>query len=221
MVRRSRIPANLVANVPGNTVQANGGTPSKQVVTDGNMIGRPTVNVSERAETRVIQSIQTDPYFSIKVSTKNATEAELVILFDGSRGYQFSQNMFNGPNVVIEGLSAHYQFMLNDVVHNATYIDMLKMRVVDPASDNCCSGVALTQYARPVKIYDSSKGSESRLLKQIFPDMGVHEGQYQLNINTFQNDMIITNRTAFVYKQEPGIDVVWGFYQVAELGRKQ
>ena len=51
--------------------------------------------------------------------------------------------------------------------------------------------------------------------------MGVHEGQYHLTINTFQNDLILTNRTALVYKQEPGIELVWGLYQVAELGRKQ
>ena len=219
MVRRTRLPQNLVAAAPGAQANVNG--PQKQVVTDGNMIGRPTVNVSERAETRVIQSIQTDPYFSIKVSTRNATQAELVVLFDGSKGYQFGYNAFNGPNVVIEGLSANYQFILNDLVHNASYLDMLKMRVVDPASSDCCSGIALSQYARPIKLYDSSKGSEPRLLKTIFPDMGVHEGQYHLTINTFQNDLILTNRTAFVYKQEPGVDVVWGFYQVAELGRKQ
>lgn len=51
--------------------------------------------------------------------------------------------------------------------------------------------------------------------------MGVHEGQFQLAINTFQTDIILTNRTALVYKQEPGIELVWGLYQVAELGRKQ
>ena len=219
MVRRTRIPTNLVAAAPA--APANGAVPTKQVVTDGNMIGRPTVNVSERAETRVIQSIQTDPYFSIKVSTRDATQPELVVLFDGSKGYQFGNNAFNGPNVTIEGLSAHYQFILNDLVHNASYLDMLKMRVVDPSAQDCCSGIALNQYARPIDIYDSSKGSRPRLLKTIFPDMGVHEGQYHLTINTFQNDLILTNRTAFVYKQEPGIDVVWGFYQVAELGRKQ
>ena len=226
MVRRTKIPSNLVsATAPAATGAAavNGGGPPKQMVDEGNMIGRPTVNISERVETRVIQSVQTDPYFSIKVSTRNATQSQLVVLFDGSKGYQFGYNAFNGADVVIEGLSAHYQFILNDLVHNASYLDMLKMRVVDPNEQggNCCSGTALNQYARPIEIYDSSKGSKPRLLKTIYPDMGVHEGQFQLAINTFQSDVILTNRSAFVYKQEPGIDLVWGFYQVAELGRKQ
>lgn len=112
MVRRTKIPSNLVsATTPAaaGAAAVNGGGPPKQMVDEGNMIGRPTVNISERVETRVIQSVQTDPYFSIKVSTRNATQAQLVVLFDGSKGYQFGYNAFNGPDVVIEGLSAHYQ----------------------------------------------------------------------------------------------------------------
>ena len=218
MVRRTKLPANLTAPAPA----INGAAKAKTVEAQSNMIGRPTINVSERADTRVIQSVQTDPYFAIKVSTVGATEPEQVVLFDGSQGYQLGYNQFIGPNVQIEGLSANYQFILNDMVHNSSYLDMLKMRVNDNSSDaNCCSGTALDQYARPVEIYDASKGSKPRLLKTIYPDQGVHEGQYQLNINTFANDLIITNRTAFVYLQEPGITITWGFYQVAELGRKQ
>ena len=228
MVRRDRIPyyAQAAAAAPAAPVNGNGNgngaAAEKNVINAGNMLGRPTVAVSERADARVIQSIQTDPYFSIKVSTVGATQAEKVILFDGSKGYQFGYNDFNGPNVAIDGLSAHYQFILNDLVHNASYLDMLKMRVMNPsAQDPCAQGCGLNQFARPVEIYDSSKGSKPRLLKTIYPDMGIHEGQYQLNINTFQSDIIITNRTAFVYLQEPGVEVIWGFYQVAELGRKQ
>ena len=58
-------------------------------------------------------------------------------------------------------------------------------------------------------------------MKTAYHDIGIHEGQFQLAINTFQTDIILTNRTALVYKQEPGIELVWGLYQVAELGRKQ
>lgn len=218
MVRRTKLPANLAAAAP-----ANGAVQQKTVEAQSNMIGRPTVNVSERADTRVIQSVQTDPYFAVKVSTKEAEEPQQVILFDGSQGYQLGYNQFIGPDVEITGLTSHYQFLLNDMVHNSSYLDMLKMRITEHVNENsnCCATNALEQYARPVEIYDASKGSKPRLLKTIFPDMGVHEGQYQLNINTFANDIIITNRTAFVYMQEPGITVTWGFYQVAELGRKQ
>jgi hypothetical protein len=218
MVRRTKLPANLAAQSASPATNGNG----KEVEQQGNMIGRPTVNVSDRADQRVIQSVQTDPYFAIKVSTKEATEPQLVVLFDPSQGYQLGYNQFIGDKVAIEGLSAHYQFILNDMAHNSSYLDMLKMRVTTYGeAENCCGGNALDQYARPIEIYDSSKGSKPRLLKTIYPDQGVHEGQYQLNINTFANDLIITNRTAFVYIQEPGITVTWGFYQVAELGRKQ
>ena len=127
MVRRDRIPyyAQAAAAAPAAPVNGNGNgngaAAEKNVINAGNMLGRPTVAVSERADARVIQSIQTDPYFSIKVSTVGATQPEKVILFDGSKGYQFGYNDFNGANVAIEGLSAHYQFILNDLVHNASY----------------------------------------------------------------------------------------------------
>jgi hypothetical protein len=215
MVRRS-IPAR---NIPTTTQTVDNS--SKTVVSEGNMVGKPTVALSERVETRVIQNIQTDPYFSIKVSTAGATEAEQVILFDASGGFQFGANKVNGGNVVITGLSANYQYILNDISHNASYVDMLKMSIREVSGD--CNGgcFAIDQYARPIEIYDSSKGSMPRLLKTIYPEQGVNESQFQLNINTFQSDLIITNRTAFTYMQEPDTIVTWGFYQVAELGRKQ
>lgn len=222
MVRR-RTSSAAQTVLPGSTTQIIPNT-AKVVEAQGNMIGRPTVAVSDHAANKVIQSIETDPFFSIRVSTKDATEPQLVVLFDASQGYQMAYSQYNGPDVKIEGLSAGYQFILNDVSHNASYLDLLKMRVTDYNTDsngNCCGTRASDQYARPIEIFDSSKGSRPRLLKTIYPEQGVHEGQYQLNINTFSNDIIITNRTAFVYMQEPGISISWGFYQVAELGRKQ
>ena len=51
--------------------------------------------------------------------------------------------------------------------------------------------------------------------------MGVHEGQYHLDINTFTSPTVVTNRTALVYVQEPNCEVLFGFYQKAELGRNQ
>ena len=215
MVRRNIPASNIVPNTPP-VVEA-----KKTIVSDGNVVGKPTVHISERAERRVIQSIQTDSYFSIKVSTVGAAEPQEVILFDASGGFQFGMNKVNGPNVSITGMSANYQYILNDVSHNASYVDMLKMTIRVPGEDcnNSCS--AIDQYARPIFIYDSSKGSAPRLLKTIYPEAGVNESQFQLNINTFENDLIITNRTAFNYIQEPGTIVTWGFYQVAELGRKQ
>ena len=215
MVRRTIPAGNVVPKQTPAVIQA-----EKKVVSEGNMIGKPTVAVSERVETRVIQNLQTDPYFSLKVDTTGATEAQLVILFDSSGGYQFGANKANGSNVIITGLSANYQYILNDISHNASYVDMLKMTVRNSNGD-CSDCNGLSQYGRPLKIYDSSKGTEPRLLKSIYPEMGVHEGQYQLAINTFNTDLIITNRTAFVYEQEPNTIITWGFYQVAELGRKQ
>jgi hypothetical protein len=70
-------------------------------------------------------------------------------------------------------------------------------------------------------VYESSKGARPKRVGTLYPDMGIHEGQFQLNITTFQYPITITNRTALVYLQEPGIKVIWSFYQKAEIGRHQ
>ena len=184
------------------------------------MINRPTVVPTVEAGGS-LPNLGTDKYFALKVSTAGLSEAVKVVLFDGGRGYQLGFNFAMDPAVNIIGLTAQYQFILNDIVHNATFFDVIKQRVVslDPQISN--DQVALSQFARPIKVYDSSKGSEPRLLKTIYPDMGIHEGQYQLSINTFSDHTIITNRTALVYEQEPNCEVLFGIYQKAELGRKQ
>ncbi len=179
------------------------------------LVNQPTISVVDQTNgVANLPKIQTDPYFSLKVDTTGLAVATKIVLFDASMGYQLNENFVMDPGVVITGLTANYQAMLNDLAHVSTYIDILKMTVSD---DN----VALTQYARPLEIYDSSKGSRPRLIKSLFPEMGVHEGQYQKGINTFTVDLLMTNRSAFVYVQEPGIVVNWGAYQKAELGRKQ
>jgi hypothetical protein len=184
------------------------------------MINRPTVVPTVEAGGS-LPNLGTDKYFALKVSTAGLSEAVKVVLFDGGRGYQLGFNFAMDPAVQVIGLTAQYQFILNDIVHNATFFDVIKQRVVslDPQISN--DQVALSQFARPIKVYDSSKGSEPRLLKTIYPDMGIHEGQYQLSINTFSDHTIITNRTALVYEQEPDCEVLFGIYQKAELGRKQ
>lgn len=184
------------------------------------MINRPTVVPTVEAGGS-LPNLGTDKYFALKVSTAGLSEAVKVVLFDGGRGYQLGFNFAMDPAVQIIGLTAQYQFILNDIVHNATFFDVIKQRVVslDPQISN--DQVALSQFARPIKVYDSSKGSEPRLLKTIYPDMDIHEGQYQLSINTFSDHTIITNRTALVYEQEPDCEVLFGIYQKAELGRKQ
>ncbi|MCB0631266.1 MAG: hypothetical protein R2824_15815 [Saprospiraceae bacterium] len=184
------------------------------------MINRPTVVPTVEAGGK-LPSLGTDPYFALKVSTAGMAAATKIVLFDGGRGYQLGFQFAMDPAVTIEGLTADYQFILNDIVHNASFFDVLKQRVVSLDVNKSNEQVALSQFARPVKIYDSSKGSEPRLLKTMYPDMGIHEGQYQLSINTFSDYTIITNRTALVYVQEPDCELVLGFYQKAELGRKQ
>lgn len=181
----------------------------------GNMIYRPTiVPVEGTGAANGLPKIQTDPYFSLKVDTTGLAVATKIVLFDASMGYQLNNSYVMPAGVIITGLTTNYQAMLNDAAHVSSYIDIMKMTVSD---DN----VALTQYARPLEIYDSSKGSMPRLIKTLFPEMGVHEGQYQKGINTFTVDLLLTNRSALVYVQEPGIVVTWGAYQKAELGRKQ
>jgi len=164
--------------------------------------------------------VETDPYFALKVSSAGLQAPVQVVLFDGGRGFQLAMQFAMNPAIAITGLTADYQFILNDVVHNSSFFDVIKQRVV--ALGNLSNDqVAMSQFARPIEVYDSSKGSKPRLLKTIYPDMGIHEGQFQLSINTFASHTIVTNRSALVYTQEPDCEVLFGFYQKAELGRKQ
>lgn len=148
-------------------------------VASTNMIGAPTVVPAVGVDGQGLPTVETDPYFAIEVDTTLRNAPTRIVLFDGSRGYQFSSGYQMPIDVLIRGLTADYQFIINDVVHNASYFDIIKMRVIAAVQNEgpCCnsSEVALVQFAHPIKVYDSSKGSESRLLKTIFPDMGIHE----------------------------------------------
>lgn len=179
------------------------------------MIGRPSIVPIDGVNgAAALPKIQTDPFFSLKVDTTGLVAATEVVLFDASMGYQLNKSIVMPLALLITGLTSNYQAMLNDLAHVSAYVDLLKMTVSD-------ENVALSQYARPLKVYESSKGSDPRLIKTLHPEMGVHEGQYQKGINSFTADLVITNRTAISYVQEPGIVVTWGLYQKAELGRKQ
>ncbi len=184
------------------------------------MINRPTVMPATGVGGQGLPALETDPFFSLEVDTTGATEAEEVILFDGGRGYQLGFNTTNGANVKIKGLTADYQFILNDVVHNASFFSQIKFHVV-PSAGQSLEAISLVQYSHPLHVYSSSKGSKPRLLRTIHPSMGVNEQQYHFNINTFSAPLLIDNRVAIVYKQEANVRMVWSFYQQAELNRVQ
>lgn len=190
------------------------------------MLNAPTVVPVASGVPTVRKVANTDPYFSIEVDTTGLTESAEIILFDGSQGYQFGFNAAMPLGAVIKGRTATYQFILNDIVHNSSYIDMVRLQVYAPNSGsggNCCNGgdIAMIQFANAVDVYDSSKGARPRRIDTMYPDMGIHEGQFHKNISSFRFPLTITNRTALVYVQEPGIRVVWSFYQKAEIGRHQ
>ncbi|PHN06159.1 hypothetical protein [Flavilitoribacter nigricans] len=177
------------------------------------MHGAPTVNVISGPDGAGQTDVETAPYFSLKVDTTARAAATEIILLDAEQGYQLHNNKLNPVDVVIEGLTDNYQFLLNDLAHIAAVIDIVKVTVSDKAK-------ALAQYARKIEIYDSVRGSGSHKVKTIHPEMGVHEGQQLIEINTFPFNAKLTGRSAIVYVQEPGIIMTWGFYQKAELGRK-
>ena len=184
--------------------------PAKQ----SHMINRPTVVPITGVAGQGLPQLGTDPYVAIEVDTTALSVAAMIVLFDASRGYQIANNYAMPLDVVIRGITADYQFMLNDITHNATYFDIIKQQIDDESK-------AFVQYSKPLEFYQASKGSKPKLIKTLYPDMGVHEGQFQKGINTFSAPAMIDNRTAIVYMQEPGIRLVWGFYQKAEIGRKQ
>lgn len=177
------------------------------------MYGSPTVNLISGPDGGGQTEVEVSPYFSLKVDTTARAEATQIILFDAEQGYQFHTGNLNPVDVVIEGLTDHYQFLLNDIAHIATVIDIAKVTVSDKTK-------ALAQYARGIKIYDTVRGSGPHLVKTIHPEMGVHEGQQLIEINTFPFNARLTGRSSVVYTQEPGIIMTWGFYQKGELGRK-
>lgn len=176
------------------------------------MINNPTI-VPTSVE--VAPALPADPYVSISVDTTDVgiTTPQVIVLFDASMGYQLGNKYGMDPLIVITGLTSDYQFMLNDLgSSNGSYFDTIQQRISDNA-------IAMTQFGHPCEIYESSKGGAPKLQQTAHPGMGIHEGQYQLGINTFSFPFTVGNRTAFVYVQEPGVVVTWGFYQKAELGR--
>lgn len=184
------------------------------------MINRPTVMPAQDTSNQALPVVDTDPFFSISVRTAGAENAERVILFDGGAGYQLHNSVTSGPNVAIEGVTAPYDFMMNDVVHNASFVNLIKMQVI-PLDGGVAPEIALLQYNRPISVFTSSKGSAPRLMRTIHPTMGVNEQQYLLQLNTFEVNLLIDNRISLVYDQEPETNIVWSFYQSAEVGRKQ
>ncbi|MCB0653227.1 MAG: hypothetical protein KDC85_18280 [Saprospiraceae bacterium] len=176
------------------------------------MINSPTVVPVSK---EVGPSVPADPYISLTVDTTDAgiLAPVTVVLFDASMGYQLANSFAMNPLIKIVGNTAVYQFILNDLgSSNGSYFDTIQQRIDD-------ENVAMTQFGHPIEIHESTKGSRPRLLQTIHPGMGIHEGQYQKGINTFSFPFTVGNRTAFVYVQEPGIKITWGFYQKAELGR--
>lgn len=188
------------------------------------MINRPTVVPTSGVEKPSMQVSRTDPYFAISVDTSLLSEPTEIILFDGSQGYQLGFDASMPLEVKIEGRTAKYQYILNDVVHNSSFVDTIRIQVIGSqnGANGCCGNdIALAQFSNAVDIYESSKGARPKRVGTFYPDMGIHEGQFQLNISTFQYLLTITNRHALVYTQEPGIKVIWSFYQKAEIGRHQ
>lgn len=161
------------------------------------------------------------PYFAIEVDTTDAgiTDPVQIVLFDASEGFQQKNNYFMPAAVAITGKGEPYQFILNDSAHVARYISMIQMTIVDGNGDAVQDTAG--QFANVINFYESVVGRGPALVHTIYPAMGVHEGQFQLNINTFEAGITLTNRVSMVYYQEPGLKVTWGFYQGAELGRKQ
>lgn len=185
-------------------------------VQPANMVNAPTVSPISSPNGANQSVVETSPFFSILVDTTDAsiTTPTKIVIFDSSQGYQLMMGYAMPLAVNISSLTDNYQFLLNDIAHVSASIDIMKMSIDDKTK-------AAAQYGRKLEIFESSRGSGVQLVKTIFPEMGISEQQFQENINTFDVNMIITNRTALVYTQEAGIKATLSFYQNAELGRKR
>lgn len=178
------------------------------------MINGPSIMPVAGVAGQGLPKVGTDNYLAIKVDTTGLVGPTDIILFDASRGLQIHENYAMPLGVTITGITADYQFILNDLSHVGSYFDVIKQTIDDETK-------AFEQYAYPIEVYSSSKGSKPRLIKTLFPDMGLHEGQFQKGINTFLGETLLDNRIAFKYKQLPDVVMTWAFYQKAEVGRKQ
>lgn len=199
---------------PRNPRFRNGGTRNQYA---NGMIFDTTVVRSKGGRNNGLYVEPADAYFSLSVDTTDPALVAAgvpvdVILFDASQGYQLSSGVTNAAQTIITGLTSNYQFMLNDISHNSSYVTDIKLRVT--------SGSSVTQFARNLSVYNSTKGKGTGLIDTLHPESGVDEHQYNDDIVTFLANLVIDNRRAIVYKQDPGIVTQWSFYQGAELGRK-
>jgi hypothetical protein len=183
-------------------------------VAPANMVNAPTVVPISSPDGANQAMVESSPYFSFKVDTTGLSGTTQIVLFDASQGWQIANSYAMPVGVTITGLTGHYQALLNDIAHVAAAIDIIKMTV----SDDSLAG---SQFGRGLKVFETVRGSDPYLVKNIYPEMGVSEAQFQKGINTFPANLIISNRTAIVYVQEPDLIVTFGFYQQAEIGRKR
>lgn len=184
-------------------------------VAPSNTFNDPTVTPIE-GEGGSQDIVKPSEYFAIRVDTTNRPAASgpaRVILFDASQGYQIKTQQVAPADAIITGITDDYQFMLNDLAHVAAMVDQIQLSVDDVTK-------ALQQYGRPIEVYDVVRGGGVPLTKLIHPRKGINETQFHKDINTFPAKLRITNRTAIVMMVEPGIVLDIGFYQKAELGRK-
>lgn len=157
--------------------------------------------------------VKPSEYIAVRIDTTARTTSAKVILFDASQGYQIKTGQVAPADAVITGITDDYQFLLNDLAHVAMMTDKIQLSVDDPTK-------ALQQYGHQIEVYDIVRGGGVALTKVIHPRKGINETQYHKDINTFSAKLRITNRTALVLTVEPGIVLDLGFYQKAELGRK-
>ena len=182
------------------------------------MYNRPTFVPSQGGSVGVA-SRPASSFYGVRVDTTARTEATKIVVFDASGGYQRSTNYLMPADVVITALSGpDYQFILNDLVSNASYFDIMKLTVAAAANQD---QKAVQQFSRPIEVFSNDKGSSTHNMNTKFPIEGLAENQFQLNILTFQFEEIIDNRIALVYTQEAGITVDINFYQKAIVGARR
>lgn len=187
----------------------------------GNMINDRTVTPSSGPVGKQA-SLAAAPYFGVRVDTTDASltdDTYRVVLFDSSAGYQLEQNFFMDPAISITGIGSTYDFILNDTSHHGRYISMIKMTVLNASDAGIDNGGG--QFSFPLNVYQTVVGRGPSLVDTLYPDMGVHEGQFQTYINTFEAGITFTNQIALVVDIKSGTKVDFAFYQGAELGRKQ
>lgn len=187
------------------------------LINNGNDVLPPSTGIGGRnpyspADGNSLRKRRTAEYMSISAQNTTATVQKAVI-FDPSGGYQMMTGFTNDPGVILTGVSAPYQFIINRAARYDYYTDMLQVSL-DGASPNA-------QFKHPLRVYYMATDSDQpeEIAKYNLP-VYRHSGQFDNAIlDYFKFEEIFEQCTALTTMLEPGATLTFNWKLRGEWGR--